>query len=363
VFTLRPRDSYRDQDAMGLVYRMMRDVVRPDEVVCEGGVWQSKRAKAFYQAAGVSMRSAKGRPHLKLIENWWNRAWTFLSHYPDGQIGRFRGEMERENDVLVKCRKGQADGRKHFVLLPDLLREFDACVRFLDQDPVESTQFGTWVPAARRAVDMEQHARGTLPHDLLPFAAPEAHVVTVRCQGVVLCKTFCPLGIPHEYEFMDPALTALEGQPVRVLYDPFEPVVRAAIIAERSSKDFAAGQLVCMPVCVNPPPAPVAANGWIVERDGYGLAAAGKTKKAMRAGVITEYRGLLPGGAVTAMSETREPGGAVLRVESGAGIQDGVKVSMTGDHAQAVAALRREDATEEEVAELEKKHAEELGIF
>jgi len=308
TFTMRPRDSYRDADAMGLVYRMCRDVVKPNEVVCEGGVWQSKRALSFYRTAGIRVIDAKGRPRLKLIENWWNRAWTFLSHYPDGQIGRFRGEMQRENDILMKCRAGTVDGREHFVMLPDLLREFDDCIRFLDTDPIESDTYERWTPAERRAIDQADHPRGTLTMDLSAYAAPESHIVTVQRGGMVQCRTHCPLGMPYQYEFSGDALTPLEGSKVRVLYDPFEPIIKAAVIAEQEVKDCKPGDLICSLVCINPPPLPIASEGWQVAKDPYGLLAGMDAKRAIGQAVRMEYRALRDGNR-KAMSELRGPDG------------------------------------------------------
>lgn len=318
VFTLRPRDSYRDPDALGLVFRAMRDVCRPDEQVCEGGAWQSKRAQAFYRAAGVQVIDAKGRPHQKLIEGWWNRAWTHLSVFADGQIGRFRGEYQRENELLMKCRRGSENARDHFPGLPDLLREFDSCVGFLNQDRIESPQYGRWVPAERWVADLAEHPRKPISPELAPFAAPESHIVTIRRGGMVECKTVCPLGIPVPYAFADEALMTHEGAKVRVLYDPFEPVVRAAIFLERDHGREKAGDLLCMPACLNPPPVPVAAEGWEIARDPGAFPAAIAMKKAMSNAVRTEYRALGQGGRKAALSETRGPEG-VNRVELGAG--------------------------------------------
>jgi len=315
TFTLRPRDSYRDPDAMGLVYRDARDTGRPDEAVLEGGAWQSRRALAFHQAAGIRIIDAKGRPHMKLIENWWNRAWTHLSVYDRGQIGRFRGEYQRENELLVSCRSGAEDPRKHFAGLQELLREFESCVSFLDHDPLESRQYGTWIPVERWDADVAAHPRPSLSPDLAPFAAPESHVVTIRRGGMVVCNVTCPLGIPTPYTFAHEELMPFEGEKVRVLFDPFEPIIRAAIILDRDSALAKGGDLLCTVGCMNPPPLPIAAEGWAIERDSAGLAEALSAKKAIAKAVRTEYRAAGSGGRRgVAMSETRGPGG-VERIE------------------------------------------------
>lgn len=309
VFTLRPRDSYRDPDALGLMYRVARDVARPDEAVCEGGVWQSKRATAFHRAAGIRVINAKGRPHLKLIENWFGRAWTFLSVFEDGQIGRFRGEYERENKLLTRARAGTIDGREYFPMLPGLLSELDQCVSFYNQDPIESREYGTWVPQERWNHDLQEHPRIRLDDKLAPYAAPESHDVTVRRGGMVACNTVCPLGISAPYSFAHEELANHEGKKVRVLYDPFETRVRAAIFDVKTNKP------ICLATCMNPPPAPVAAQDWHILRQ-YASEAIG-VKKAMANAVRSEYRSLGSGGRKRkVMSELRGPEG-VARIEQG----------------------------------------------
>lgn len=303
TFTLRPRDSYRDADSLGLMFRVARDVCKPTEAVVEGGTWQSIRAKAFFEAAGITVRDAKGRPHLKLIENWFGKAWTHLSENEDGQIGRFRGEYERENKLLMRARAGAIDATEHFPSLPQLLRELEECVNFYNQDPVESKEYGKWVPVERWNEDMLQHPRAALGNDLAPYAAPESHEVTVRRGGMVVCNTMCPLGIASTYSFAHEDLMPLEGQKVRVMYDPFEDPVRAAIVNLKTRKP------VCIATCMNPPPAPVADLGWDIFRNDSAAYEAIRLKKAMANAVRTEYRALGNGRRGAQVSEVRGPEG------------------------------------------------------
>lgn len=320
TFTLRPRDAYRDPDAMGLVYRAARDVCRPDECVCEGGVWQSRRALAFYRAAGIKVIDARGRPHQKLIENWWNRAWTDLSRHPNGQIGRKRGEYQRENDLLVKCHRGSLDGSSYFPSVTDLFREFDECCDFYDHSPVESKLYGKWIPQERWDADMAAHPRPPISTDLAPFAAPESRVLTAKRGGMVDCKVTCPLGIPVIYSFAHEALEAYEGQKVRVIFDPFEEVIRAVVVADRTTALSQAGDLICTAPCMNPPPLPIASEGWAVALERGGPAAAAAVKKAIGNASRTEYRALGSGGRRRVrMSETRGPDG-VERIEISGGV-------------------------------------------
>lgn len=314
TFTQRMRDSYRVQDALGQVYRDARDMGRPDEVVMEGGAWQSNTALAFYKAAGIRVIDAKGRPHMKLIENWWNRAWSFLSKFEQGQIGRFRGEYQRENDILVKCRAGSEDPREHFPSLQQLMVEFDACVRFLNEDPPESKQYGKWIPLERFRADMTEHPRPPISPDLALFAAPENHTLTVRRGAMVLAQVVSPLGIPTVYEFAHQDLLPFEKAKVRVMFDPYEPILRAAIVAAHNHGSARKGDLLCTAVCLNPPPLPIAMEGWELQRDPGAVSEALSVTKAINAAVRTEYRALGHGGRRPALSETRGPEG-IQRLE------------------------------------------------
>jgi hypothetical protein len=256
---------------------------------------------------------------MKLIENWWGRAWTHLSVFDGGQIGRFRGEMERENALLVACREGRDDPRKWFPSLQDLLREFEACVSFIDHDPIESKQYGTWVPMERWDADIAAHPRAGLSTELAPFAAPESHVVTVRNAGMVVCNVTDPLGIPTLYTFASDEMVPFEGQKVRVLFDPFEPVIKAAIILNETNGLAKAGDLLAMATCMNPPPLPIASEGWAIVRDPAGLSDALAEKKAIAKAVRTEYRAAAAiGGRATRLSEIRTPDG-VERIEISGG--------------------------------------------
>jgi hypothetical protein len=162
-------------------------------------------------------------------------------------------------------------------------------------------------------------------------------------------------------------LTGIEGAKVRVLWDPYETPVRAAILAERGAMKFSVGDLICQAVCINPPPVPVADENWQIVSGlaDYGLAEAMAAKKAIGRAVRTEHRSLAAGGK-RSLSEVRGPDGSVLRADSAGG--DGVVVSITGgvDEWKQNAgtgrkpARRRADATEEDVAALEAELAEDL---
>jgi hypothetical protein len=317
TFTLRPRDSYRGPDGRGQMFRDARDAGAPDEVVAEGGIWQDNASLAFYQAAGMAVIDARGRPHLKLIEGWWSRAWTFLSAELRGQIGRYRGEYRRESELVERCRAGREDPRRHFPSLPELLTAFERCVAFHNQDRIESPEYGKWVPIERWEQDQARRPRREIAPELALFAAPERHELTVRRGGMVEAHVTCPLGIRLPYSFAHEALLPFEGAKVRVLFDPYEPLVEAAIVAARTGPQARKGDLLCVAACLTPPPAPVASEGWEIARDPSALPAAVAMKKAIGDVVRTEYRALGRGGrARVVLSERRGPEG-VQRLEIG----------------------------------------------
>lgn len=313
VFTLRPRDSYRAADTLGLLFRACRDVALPAEAVMEGGAWQSRRMLEFFSAAGIRVLDAKGRPHLKLVEGIFNKVWTHLSVYERGQIGRYRGEYERENKLLARCRSGAENGRKHFPMLPELLRELNEAVRFHNADRIESKVYGSWTPHERWAEDLAERPRGKLDEALAPLAAPECRQLTVRRGGLVEARVASPLGIQSLYVFAHEELAAFERARVNVCFDPFESAPRAAIVLRGGSNLGKPGDLICSAPCLSPPPLPVARLdfelGLSTPMEGAAL------KKAMASAVRTEYCALGEGGRAGArLSELRGPDG-VERVE------------------------------------------------
>jgi len=318
-FVIRDLESYRAEDTVAAMYRVWRDSVLPAEVVVEGGVWQSERAMEFYGQSGVRPIDAKGRPHQKLIENYWNFLWTLLSAKTDGQIGRFRGEMKRENDILMRCKDGREDPRKHFVLLPQALTAIDAAIHFRNQEPVESKIYGTWIPAQRWRDDLAEHPRPTVDTSLAYLHAPVREIRTV-VKDVVTVRASSPLGEPFGYSFTTPDLWVFSGAKVRVYFDPYDAPPTATLILDKPHGEYAAGTIIAADaMCLENAPMVrrVADDAWAVGFMDNTSRAVGMKREIGRA-KMTEYRALGFNGKPKATeSEYRDRDGQRISISTG----------------------------------------------
>jgi hypothetical protein len=230
-YVIRMRDSYRAEDVVAAMFRTWRSAYMPERVVLEGGAWQSERAMAFIRESGAGWESARGRPHSKLIEGFWHRLWTPLSERSCGQIGRYRGEMEREKDLWMRAQAGSLDPRRAFPALAEALDAIEWSIGYVNQERVESREYGAWVPAEAHAAGLAAVPRPAVRPDIAWLAWPERHTRTVR-RGMLVASALSPLGHVRRYCFAGEALLPFEGAPVTLSFDPWaNPVVAAVQLA------------------------------------------------------------------------------------------------------------------------------------
>jgi hypothetical protein len=205
-YVMRNNDAYNSADVCAALERCWRgNGFAPDEMVLEGGAWQANRTLDMMKAAGVKVLSAKGRPNQKLVEGWFNRLWTVMSvKLPCGQVGRFRGEMKTETKEWINCREGRADPRQYFPTVTEFLAVLDGCIKYLNEEKMESKLYGSWVPAdvyaARRAVADKSCPYGhRLESSLRQYALPVREIRTIRRTGLVEVTAACPFGWNEPY--------------------------------------------------------------------------------------------------------------------------------------------------------------------
>jgi DNA-binding MarR family transcriptional regulator len=366
-FVMRAKSSYRKED----VARAMRDAWRkgymPESVVLEGGAWQSDMIMRMIEALGVGFVDAKGRPHEKLVELLWGRTWTGMPLELSGQIGRFRGEMERENAQLVRVQQGRLDPEGVFPGLDEMLPALDRLLEYQNNDVSESKTYGKWTRAERHNAYLAEHPRPAIPEELCWLFAPEQRCVLVR-RGMAMTTCPSPFGESFPYAFTHPELYEFDGKHVRVHFDPFEDPLRATIVLLDEYRGLKPGHVITHHAQSMSSPGEIIEHAEGKGVMGYSeetLGRAMQLRKAQHMALRTEFRSFGFGGRKKVeATEIRGPDGSMLKTETGG--PDGVIVRSTGAHHEAmkaVAALRREDATEEEVAALEKMHAEELGIY
>ena len=295
-FIIRDRSSYRAEDVVSAISRSWRDSYTPESIVLEGGAWQAARTKEFIAASGARPIDAKGRPHSKLIENYWNRLWTVLSLETEGQIGRYRGEMQRETDLLMRCQAGSLDPRRAFPSLEQALGAIDRGIIFLNHDKVESKEYGLWIPAEAHAAGMAARAAEGKP--LARLSAAVAHLAwPVREQrkvlkGMVRVRTETPLGFARPYHFAADELQEFCGALVNVYFDPFASPLRAVCTLAAPFHDHPIGTQICASVpCIDSAPELYHADAGVWQvAFGDGVAAAQRVKKASAAAVRREHR-------------------------------------------------------------------------
>ena len=242
-YVMRQSDAYGAADvvqAFDTTWRLAGGM--PRELVLEGGAWQASRTRDYLAAAGVKIVSAKGRPNQKLVEGYFNRLWTCLSVTlpPQGQVGRFRGEMAAENADWRRAREGVIDPRTVFPELTVFLEALDRAIAYLNSEQIESRAYGRWVPSEAYAGAQLQ----PLVSGLEAYALPVREKRTVRRQGLVAIRTTSPLGWPHTYTFAIRGGWMWDGAEVEVAFNPAEAHRGAYVTLAKAFHDTSAGVLL-----------------------------------------------------------------------------------------------------------------------
>jgi hypothetical protein len=332
-YTMRAKESYTGADVVALLNHVaMEHGHVPGEMVLEGGAWQSARVLEWCRAGGVRVWDAKGRPHQKTVESWFNRAWTATSMRTGGQIGRFRGEMERESELMEKCRAGQLDPRRVFVSLQDAMSALAWCVHYLNTERSESDVYGNGVPEEDYAESLAAHPRPAYRAELGHLAWRTRERRKITRFGQVGVKTESPLGYPRPYIFHSEKLMAYAGAPVWVHFDAMRGPVRAVVTMAERWRDVPAGLVLDGAAPCVSSEYTLAWDEWEARLERMdGIEAAAGVKR--RASLVVKRKLVacgLGGSRVAAASEVSAPApagllgaGVVARVE-GVGIAEGL---------------------------------------
>ena len=340
-YVMRTSDGYRACDVANVMHRVWRQQgFMPKKVVLEGGSWQARTTVDFLKTAGVGIVDAKGRPNQKLVENYFNRLWTALSIFLPGygQIGRYRGEMRRENLNWMKVLSGSADPRQYFPTLKQFLAALNKAVEYLRWERVESKIYGTWSPQ-----DLYQGAEANglkLVDGLERYALPVVARRRLRRGGMVFVTAETQMeGLRHEYAFATRDGWRFDGAPVVVRFDPATAAERGAVIELAAAwRDQRAGTVVdAAAPCVSAPPDFLSPSG-IFDLRGAGR----REQRANRAAVRTVVTAYDTRGPIATRFEDGEETGFALRggIPSAA---DGGRQAPAGPSAADLAALAAEE--------------------
>ncbi len=374
TYAIRPTGAYRAEDVCGAMGRLWRDTVLPRYAVLERGTWESARVKALCDAAGVEVLRSYA-PRQKLIESVFNRLWTVLSVTP-GQVGRYRGEMERENKLLAAAQAGTLDPREAFPTLQIGLAALENAIAYHNQTPIESRQYGKWIPEVRWREDLAAHPRPKLDPSLAYLWAPEVRTWTVR-RGCVGGMVETPLGITLPAHWWSPDLLDLDGRKVTVHFDPWEPGCPGTLVLAEDwpLRNWKAGRRLASDVsCLEDLPtiASEAANAIAADPEANAFERGRQMRASLRAVVLREYRAITaPGAPLRRESEVRGPSSlATTPAESASAptrshhTQHGPD-SRRGGSLPTPARAARPDPTDADLAELERleARAQERGLI
>jgi hypothetical protein len=315
----RPKGAYTQEDVRAVIKMVLTAHGRPDKFRFERGAWESNSIVDLLQRLGIDLQTvwqSNQKPH---IEGGFSTLWTYLSVI-DGQVGRFRGEMEKENLLVEKCRAGRLDPRDHFPSLAQCTKAIDGALAMRNSDRRHSKIYGSWIPEVRYREHQEQEPWRQLPSDLAYLFSPIVKEWTVA-KGTVGNSVTLTDDLKVPFYFTHDDLWRMNGERVRVYFDPAERgptgTVSATIVALTNHAGFTPGNIVCQASLLGDIPHYArAAMGWSDPNLNPNLNPPSNRKPL--SAVRREVRALSPNGRIkSSFSEERDGRGSVSRLERG----------------------------------------------
>ena len=240
-YTARPRSSYRAEDLTAAMHVAFMQHGYPQAMVLEHGVSAAKLVTDTLGMLGVRIQRASS-PHEKVVENVFNKTWTKLSLMP-GQVGRYMGEEEQINALILSCRNGATDPRKHFPMLADVLAALRTAIVEHNEQWIHSRQYGDWQPQEYFQKSATPWLRRLNPADAWMFAPVITDPLTVR--GYTVRKTVPMMeGCSEVFDFNADWLGEFKGALVKLFFNPFTPESPATIVLAQDFEGRKAGTVL-----------------------------------------------------------------------------------------------------------------------
>ena len=238
-YTARPRSSYRAEDLTATLHTIFAEHGYWREMVLEHDVSAANLVTATLDNLGIKIVRASS-PHQKVVESVFNRLWTKLSLMP-GQVGRFRGEEEEVQALLISCQRGATDPRKHFPMLADVLQAIRSAIVEHNSQLVKSRQYGRWVP--RELWDRyKKNLRVLQPEQAWMFAPV---IAERKVRGfIVRVSVRLMEGYSEVFDFTADFLGNFDGAQVKVYFNPFAPECIATIVLAENFNGKKAGAIL-----------------------------------------------------------------------------------------------------------------------
>lgn len=346
TYVMRPRSSYRAEDALALMRAHCLQHGIPGQWRFEQGVWKSNLVKHAIAGIGSDLHTVWS-PHQKpYIEGLFNTLWTKLSiHFPSADVGRFRGETEEASLLLTACQRGQRDPRRHFPMLNAALAAFGEVITEKQNTPVNS-DVGRWIPSAR----WEARTPGRpLDGETEWLFSPYVRAWTVK--GMIVggrVPLFEDLSVP--FDFAADWLPQYHGAKVRCHFNPAAGNCSAMVVLAEPFRNRPAGTVLGLAKQINE----VAGYarlvlGWGEDNANDGRLARQRAASALR----REVRAVDPARKAYELSEERDGVNRVVTLETGVPAASGVEAAPPGRAPEAEDFAERERAAEQ----FERNHA------
>lgn len=245
-FLIRLRDSYRADDIWQWVGQTYRDIGLPRiGERWERGTWASKRLRGDAEApieAGHTEEQARlggmgalglrviesQSPTTKIIENRFNFFQRQCAAIPTLQIGRSRGEMERETRLWMRMRSGHVDPRDYCLSFEQCSDEIEKTLHYVNSEPVEGLCY-QGIPAQVWSEGIAAHPLQRLDAGQGWLFSRDKREITAR-KGHVLVRYTTPEGHRAGWYFHHPELYAAEGLKCALYFDHYAPGEGATIV-------------------------------------------------------------------------------------------------------------------------------------
>jgi hypothetical protein len=367
VFVARSRGGFRGADVLTLLHGITIQHGAWEEYRFERGVFKSDLVKRAIGLLGSRLHTVRS-PHSKpFIEGGFNQDWTKLSvHFPQCDLGRYRGDAEEANKLVQSCRRGATDPRKYFPMLKDALAAFAEITKEENQTLVKSRDSGQWVPEERWKRETGERALRKMDESRMFAFEPYAMEWTVK--GMLVggrVPIFEDMSVP--FGFSAPWLPEFSGARMRLHFDPTAPKCLATPVLLQAWGNHRAGEVLPPLQQINETTGYIRMTlGWGDDAGTAGLKAKQQAHVAMR----REVRTVMPGGhSGYTKSEVKALDATGIMERDGAGketLPDGKQVST----ARIVENLSMEDRIARRVAraaaneaELEKFERENKHLF
>jgi hypothetical protein len=243
-YVVRPRSSYRAEDILNGMGAVLHTHGIPRKGwQFEGGTWNSNIVREAIRQLGCEHWRTYS-PHQKPIESVFNKVWTRLAvQFPHADMGRYRGENEKNCALYEACKRGNKDPRRYFPTIDLVVKVFQELITEHNARPIDSRQYGRWVPDDF----FHGHLAGNKLRDFGPemdwILSPYAEERKVRgCLVKCSVPLFEDFSVP--FEFNADWMPLHIGKQVRVHFNPRDPRCTAKIVLLENSGERKAGDVL-----------------------------------------------------------------------------------------------------------------------